>query len=198
MKQLFWLVSVALGFVVAPSGWGAIFDLRGTDALAALDNESTGVLTVDGVTATFNAIVESSSGNMNQTGSGFGINAALPGDETALLDGDAGLESISVSFSVPVQLVAVTVSSFGGDDRGALMSTAGSDLIASTGTTVPSFGASFISSFSLGFVANPSNSTLGNGFSFDSFEVQAIPEPGVATLGGMGALALLRRWRVDV
>lgn len=143
------------------------FDLRDTSAATEIES---GTITRGGVTATMIPLVDKSSGTLNQNGSGFGINASGSGDESNQLDGDEGIESISISFNADVTLSQIALSSFTSTETG-ILKTGGFTAISLSGTTdVYDFTSdNFLKSgesIALSF-------GTGNGFSFDSFTVDA-------------------------
>ncbi|MDB6150722.1 MAG: hypothetical protein JWQ44_2170 [Chthoniobacter sp.] len=195
------LLALLFGCVVAlpVSGLAITFNLR--DVGAELEIES-GTITRGGVTATLLPSVVGSSGVLNQTAGGFGINGA-GADVTNLLDGTAGAESISLSFNTNVLFSGLTLSSFSAGESALLKIGAFPTLtLTDTGNTPDTF------------VFNTNNSVIagqtvvltfgsGNGFSFDSFTIEpvasaAVPETspgiiGMACLLGVIGFAHRRR-----
>lgn len=184
--------SVALTFVllalagISPASAGVIvFDFRPL-AIEQIDGDSGLELTVDGLKAT----LTTSNGDFNRTGSGFGINATASGDDTDRVDGN---EYIEITFDQAVDFNEFTVSDFG--DRESLTVDFSNNGVTSILTGV---GSPDTFSFS-GASLSPTESVritnlLGNGFSFDSFQVAlassnpAVPEP--TSLAVFGTLAL--------
>ncbi len=162
----------------------AIFDLRTTDpypegTIADLEGPSFSI-TVDGISATLTAIP----GVLNQTASGFGVNAPGGGDNAGRIDGGEGIETVVVSFSEAVVLESIELSSFSVGEEGSLVIAGGAPIAVTTGNPDLGSGQPIPAgqSFLLGYVA-------GNGFSFDRFEVSpAAPVPG---LGSWGLRALV-------
>ncbi len=127
---------IVMVFVNLGHAQNTFFDLRTADPIysegAIPDLEgSTMTLTLNGISATLSA----NDGVLNQTTSGFGVNAAAPGDVTDKLDGAVLQEMVSISFDVEVILLSVSVSSFSAADSGSLKLPDQSMLgIGSTGT----------------------------------------------------------------
>lgn len=184
-----------------------VFDLRdvsfdyGGGTIEDLDGSSTITLTKGGITAVLNGGATTGSTTVfNQTSSGFGLNSndGVTGtsDVTNQLDDGEGQESVAISFLSPVFFEAVSVSSFGGDDAGLVtfLKTSGNSTvgISATGST----GTAGVQ-IDLGeLVLVQYTATEGNGFSFDSFTVTAVPEPSsLAPLAIAGLLIARRRRR---
>lgn len=99
---------MAWGLMAAVQVGAAVtFDLYNDSALYSYLDDKAGPLsyTAGDVTATFAA----TGGVMNRTTEGFGINAALAGDETFLIEVN---ESLNVSFNQTVQITAVDFRNF--------------------------------------------------------------------------------------
>jgi hypothetical protein len=107
------------------------FDLRDTTATSEIES---GVITRSGLKATLTPLVASSSGSLNQTSGGFGINASGSGDTTDQLDGVAGAESIRIEFDQEIKFTGLKLSSMGSADVGRL-TIAGGAPISLTGST---------------------------------------------------------------
>ena len=181
------------------------FDLRDS-SIEAIDEVNSFSLTLSGITATLSALPSTWVDNtgvtrnllLNRTSRGFGVNvdgvANTKGCSTEDSDGiDDGciVEGIKVDFTQAYILESFRVSSFGSTDEGVIdfFEPGLTDIsVTSTGTTA---AGQTTSSFTLWWVA-------GNGFSFDSFTVSAVPEPTVIALFGLGlfSLWLVRRKRL--
>lgn len=172
------------------------YDLRGS---GAPDGVSSGPMTSGGVTATLTA----NTGVLNQTLSGYGVNAAVSGDETDLIDEESGVEdNISISFSQNVQLIGLTLSLLSKDEE-ALLNIAGNPQVSltDTGSGTDSFSFSTDNLVSTGDTIQISWGS-GNGFSFDSFTIETAGSSINDTGGAFSLLALsflalcsTRRWR---
>ena len=202
-----WIVIVLFAFAPAIASAGLItFNLR-DPAVELLDEVSSFDYTVGGVTATLTAdpatYTDTSGGShdllLNQTASAFGVNVdglansgGCTNEQSSQLDGGCTPESIIVELDVNAILVSIAVSSFGSSDLGSVsFQEAGllPESITHTGVTnidqpVGSAGHGFLVSF-----------VSGNGFSFDSFTIQTVPEPGnlAMLIIGFGGLGFTRR-----
>ena len=104
------------------------FELLGQGGDFDFDVQSDSFTDSSGLVATFEAFVDGSTGIINATASGFGVNAennfidGNPTDATAALDGDQGEESFSITFSGPVSatLTEVAISGLAGSDTGTI------------------------------------------------------------------------------
>ncbi|MBI1178651.1 VPDSG-CTERM sorting domain-containing protein [bacterium] len=178
------------------------FDLRDTSATSEIES---GTIVRSGITATLTPLVDGGSGSLNQTSSGFGINAVGGGDDTDAIDGDEGAETIAIRFDVDVIWQQFTVSSFGSSDEGRVTIGAFSPV---------AIGASGSQVFGTNNELVAGNQVLvsyvaGNGFSFDSFTVEpwirsgttdsnSVPDGGatIALLGlSFAGFSLLNRHR---
>ncbi len=183
-----WVVCV--GFLCAggvPS-WGDVtFDLFGDASLYAVLDDQTGPLsyTNSGIVATFTA----SDGTMNRTGSGFGLNSTISGDDTDAFD--VG-EWLDITFDRAVTLTDVTVSSWNDGTDQAVIYVAG----VSNGVVLATGSHSFSIDVGVSDVLRiwGTKGTVGNGWSLNSLTV--VPEPATFALVGVGgALAFLARRR---
>ena len=186
------------------------FNLRGTAAKTALDDTDFGTFTVNGVSATFTAIVEGNTGLMNQTTTGFGINAEDTGDDTNdatnLLDGEEGAESISISFSQSVLFTELRLSSYTSPEVDS--AAAGTDVAELTLNGFSAITPAPISGPDVFLYSSSNLISIGdtvvlkwvsyNGFSFDGFKIDtavplaAVPESGTTlTFLGLAAFGLI-------
>lgn len=141
---------------------GVQFDLRDS-SVEALDGSDSFSLSAGAITATLSAVVVGGTGVFNRTSTGFGINASGSGDDTDGIDGDNGVESVSITFDFDILLNSISASGFSSSDEGRLVIAGfGPRTIDSSGTfsfitdNIVTAGQSVVLSFS-----------LGNGFSFD-------------------------------
>jgi hypothetical protein len=176
------------------------FDLINKDG-AAWDGVPSGVYIRTGVDLTLEAALfaylngsYSSGSQLNSTAAEFGINATGSGDEAALFDTNNGQEALWVSFNRAVTIKSVTVSSFtsGNVETGAWQAAEGSLVtFTASGThtidTVLNQG-SYFKMIAL-------NEGGGNGWSLNSFTVEAVPEPATIGLIVFGSLiaGIIRR-----
>jgi hypothetical protein len=197
-KSLFLRAASVFGFaasvisttLIAPPVEATLFQLAGSAAVEAVDEASSFSLTIDGITATLTANI----GVLNTTAvSGFGVNAPGTGDETSQIDNALGVESVSIVFDVSVRLDQIVLSLFTGGATGDLAS-----------LTIDGFGPITLNPTApaldvYNFINNntvPVGQSIvlayqaGNGFSFDSFSVTAIPEPASLALVALGLFGL--------
>lgn len=166
------------------------FDLRGPEGLA-VDGLASGTAAVDGLVATLTA----NSGVLNQTGSGFGINAQGVGDDTDTIDDGVVTEFVTILFDQFVTFDQLVLSSFTTTEDASL-TIADNIPILLTGTSP----ATDIYNFSIDNTVPVGQSVLlsyssGNGFSFDGFTVTlaestVVPEPSTIILFGIGLAGL--------
>lgn len=194
------ITSLICGLFMAGSAFAipVTFNLR--DITAAADIED-GSITRDGLTASLTVLVSGNSGTLNQTTTSFGVDATnngIPNDQSALVDGIDGAESISLVFGFDVLFLGANISAFSGTEQ-ALLSIGGSPSISLSDTGAATDAYSFTAN---NFVPLGSTVTLawvaGNGFSFDSFTVEQwvrpvdpVNEPGSAVPDAGATLALL-------
>src|SRR6266542_4991508 len=193
MKRTAQLAGLILTIFMVPNVEATtLFQLAGSAIVEAVDEAPSFSLTIDGITATLTANI----GVLNTTAViGFGVNAPGTGDETSLIDNVLGTESVSIVFNVPVRLDQIVLSDFfGGAGDLALLTINGFAPVTlnptapaldvynfASNNTVP-IGQSIILAFQ-----------AGNGFSFDSFSVTAVPEPasGLLLLIGLAAIRVI-------
>jgi len=129
---------------------------------------------------------------MNRSSSGFGINGTGTDDTDAL---NAG-QYIDLVFNQNVTFSNVDISSWGGSDAaevqlGPVFVSQGS--ISGTGDTAYDFS---VDAGETVRILATADSGASNGFSFDGFSVDTIPEPAVIALLGLGGgFMLLTRKR---
>lgn len=176
------------------------FDLINKNG-ASWDGLSAGVYTNVGSELTLEASMftylnggYSSGSQLNSTATEFGVNALGSGDETALFDTNNGQEAVWISFNRAVTLKSITVSSFTGGnvETGAWQVATGSLVnLTASGT----YDVDAILSQGAYFKVMAVNEGGGNGWSLNSFTVEAIPEPAAIFMLGLGGLitGLIRR-----
>ena len=148
------------------------FNLRDTAATAEIES---GLINRVGIQATLTPSVAGGSGALNQTGSGFGVDAT--GDDTDRIDAGGGVESISIVFDTDVLLTGLNLSDFTTSET-ALLTIASFPALTLTGQSA----ANDIYSFSANNLILAGQTLVlkwgsGNGFSFDSFTVDPVPRP---------------------
>ncbi len=158
-------------FTCSFSAHAALFDFRNDAAVyGPLDNQAGPVtVTVDGIEATFTA----SSGVMNQTTSGFGLNSTISGDDTDAMDNG---EWIDITFGAAVVLSNVTVSSWStanGDEATIYVNGVSNGVIASTGEHAFNINVPLGQQLRIAGTAG----SIGNGWSLDSITVDAVTVP---------------------
>ncbi|MFK7990073.1 MAG: hypothetical protein AB8I08_28905 [Sandaracinaceae bacterium] len=123
---------------------------------------ATMMLTVAGVTMTLAA----NDGVLNQTASGFGINHSGGTDDTDGIDGNDGVEVLTVTFGVDVSLTEIDFSSFSSADEGAVVINGGSPTSVTSSGVLDLAGAALTAGQTL-TIAH----VAGNGFQVDSITV---------------------------
>lgn len=177
-----------------------IFDLLNKNGVS-WDGVSSGVYTNAGSGMTLKATMlsylnggYSSGSQLNSTLSEFGINAAGSGDAASLFDTINGKEALWVSFDHAVVIKTITVSSFtaGNVETGAYQVAEGSLICFTANGTYTVDTTLNQGSF---FKVTAVDVGGGNGWSLNSFTVEAVPEPATIVMLGFGGLAacIIRR-----
>lgn len=175
------------------------FDLVGKDG-ASWDNESSGVYTNVGSTLVLEASLYayldggySANSRLNSGANDFGINAAGTGDEPLAFDTVNGMEAMWIAFDRQVTVSSLTVSSFaiGNVETGAYQVAAGNWVEFTESNTYRVDELLDEGSF---FKITTVDQGGGNGWSLDSFAVEAIPEPVTLSFVGLaGIFAIVGR-----
>lgn len=189
-RSLFLLASLCSTVPVANASVVLTFENQNSTIGAGLDNQTSGSFLIDGITISVN----SASGPFNATASGFGINQAASGDDTDAFDftemaGPGIAENFTISFDQAVILNNFSVSSFGSSDQIEIL--AGPALLATINTTGTSSLGNFVLPALTNLSINTTAGSYGNGWSFDSIEVTAVPEPSSFVLFAAGTCASL-------
>jgi len=193
------VVAVLIFPSIAPAA-PITFNLR-DPAIELIDEVNSFSLTQGGLTATLFAVPTTFNEppqrtlELNQTSSSFGVNVANTTcgglEDSSLIDGGCTPESVRIIFNLPVRLDQIVLSLYTpGSDSASLAI----DGFAPT-TLLPTPSASDIYNFSSNNTVPVGQSIVlgylaGNGFSFDSFTVTAVPEPTSLILLGIGWLAM--------
>jgi hypothetical protein len=156
-------------------------------------------VTVNGITATLTSIIDNvPSGVLNSTTENFGVNAPPSTDESNRLDGAAGIEAVNITFTQPVLLTQLVLSSYSSGESATLT------LPDSSPDIAPLIAATDIYNFASQNRVDVGESmrltyAAGNGFSFDRFTVAPAPEVvplPAAVWGGMTLLGGIGSWRL--
>lgn len=185
-----WLFFISAAMVPG-KGWSdmVVFDLLEDSSIySLLDDKVTGSVTNGGIVATLTA----SEGVMNRTTDGFGVNGEGTDDTDALNLG----QYIDIVFDQTVYFKNLNISSWGdlssGEVRLGITDFTNQGDIQGTGDTTYDFKVDYGKTVRI-FATGESSAT--NGFSVDSFSVEAIPEPavlGFIALAGIGSLVARR------
>jgi hypothetical protein len=136
----------------------------------------------------------SSGSQLNSTATAFGINSPTAADDASYFDTNNGQEALWVSFDRAVTIKSITVSSFtaGNVETGAYQVANGGLVNFTAGGTYTVNAALSQGSF---FKIIAVDEGGGNGWSLNSFTVEAVPEPAAAALLGLGGVMawMLRR-----
>lgn len=195
-------VIILFAGMVLNSGYAELFTFNMINKNGeSWDGLSAGVYTNTGSGLTLEASLSaylngnySSGSQLNSTVSEFGINAAGSGDDTALFDTNNGQEALWVSFNRAVTIKSITVSSFtGGNVETGAYQVADGSLVNFTASGI--YTVDSILSQGSYFKVIAVNEGGGNGWSLNSFTVEAVPEPATIAILSFGGLAacLLRR-----
>jgi hypothetical protein len=175
------------------------FDLR-APIVETLDEVNSFDYTVNGVTATLTALPQTYLDTdgvlrnllLNRTNSGFGVDVegvinsgGCVNEDSDAIDAGCVREAVLVELDTNAILLSIAVSSFGAQDQGTLAfeNPALTDIsIVTTGTTLANE-----------LVGGPGNRfqviqffDVGDGFSFDSFTINTVPEPETLALLAFG------------
>jgi hypothetical protein len=175
----------------------SVYDLRDI-SIEAIDEVSSFTLTVNGISATLTALNGGASNPgtvLNRTASGFGVNSVGSGDATDQIDAIQGPEAVRLVFDQDVkftQLVLALYSTPGQSPPGDQAS-----LSLPGGTVFPLAMTSAIDTYNFSsnnFIAAGQAVDLdwvqGNGFSFNSFTVEASPSVPLPSTASAGLLAM--------
>ncbi len=184
MKKTLLIAMVVAGFTASTFASLIVFDLLGDPSIySELDNLASASVTNGGLVATLTA----SEGVLNRTTDGFGINGIGTDDTDALNLG----QYIDVVFDQAVTFSNLNVSSWGVSDAGEVQLGSAFDSqgsISGTGDTAYNFS---VDAGVVVRIRSTAGSSATNGFSVDSFTVEAIPEPAVMGFIGLTGLSLL-------
>lgn len=182
-------ILLLLSTVRFASGSLVAFELLNDSTIySRLDGQPFGSVTNSGIIATLTA----SEGVLNRTSTGFGVNDSGSDDTDALNLG----QYIDISFNQAVAFKHVNVSSWGtgsaGDVRLGVSTFISQGEITESGDTAYDFEVDYGETVR---IIATGETAADNGFSLDSFSVEAIPEPaviGFVVLVGIGGLAARR------
>jgi len=184
-----WILGAAMAGVLGMSADAAVL-FSGTDGTLDFDADS-GTFASGGVEVK----VTASTGVVNGTSSGLGINGPDSGDATDGLDTLNVVEVLTFVFNKDVVFGALTLSGVGANDAlGVQFAGGATSLLDSSGEHW--FGTFLASGDAVTLTAvAPSAANPNNGVSITSFSVTAVPEPSAAMLGLAGGLGVLVRRR---
>ena len=181
MNKKIRIFSVAAALISNVHAASIVYDLRDTGATSEIE---AGSYTIDGVTMS----LSSPQGALNQTSSHFGVNHTTTGglEETDQIDGVHGIETIIFSFNTAGTLDQLNFTEVGEFD--ALALTKNNLGVESITLNTLNLNISFLATdtFELTYVS-------GNGMSWNSSAITAVPEPSSFLLLGFGGLTLLSR-----
>jgi hypothetical protein len=173
------------------------FDLRAL-SIESVDEAGSFTLASGDLMATISASPTSLVGKnllLNRTASSFGVNVdgttCSGTEDSALIDGGCGAESIAIAFNTNVVVNSLLVSNFGSLDGGLVTAGLAAWTLTSNGTKA--LNDAFLGAGELLIIAY----TVGNGFSLDGFAATATATPEPATLAllalGLAGGAIQRR-----
>jgi hypothetical protein len=198
-----WATAALVVFSTSATRADSLFTLTGSNP--SLEMVPSASLTVNGITATLVALVNNApGGQLNSNTSEFGVNAAGSADIPGNIDAALGnAEAVRITFDQPVFFNQLVL---------ALYTPSAADLATltlpdSSPTLTPQTSAIDTYNFTTGNLVNVGEPvtlaySAGNGFSFNSFTVEAVPLPtaawgALALLGGLSATKLIRRHRLS-
>ncbi|QDT09620.1 hypothetical protein K239x_15660 [Planctomycetes bacterium K23_9] len=181
------LVALAVSLFACSTEAAIVFNLFGQPG--TFDNNSTAMLTVGGITATFDA----GSDNLNSNAMTFGIS---DGNNTSANNGDAigGNEVLTITFDQVVNVTQVVATNLSTTEQ--ILATIGLSpqiSLDDTGDAIDTFNFSSSNEVAVGqsFVLEAS----GGDYSLTSFSVTAVPEPASLGFLAIGGVVLLNRRR---
>ena len=188
MNKVIRVVLVGMGFAANSFGSLVTFDLLNDSTIySVLDNQASASVTNGGIIATLTA----SDGVLNRTSLGFGMN----GSGTDDTDGMNAGQYIDLVFNQDVSFMNMNVSSWGASDAGVVQLGPLFDPEGAISKGDTAFGFDVLDGATVRVLAT-ADSGATNGFSFNSFTVDTIPEPAVIGLLGLGSgFMLLTRKR---
>ena len=183
-KTLLALAVIVLTLCVSDAQVVFTFGIEGSQGTTDFDNMASASTTSGGITLTGAA----NSGVFNSTASlGLGINHALTGDQTALFDTAAGVESMSFSFDQGVTLQAIDLNSWTNGTDEAFFTYSGGTIAITAEPFMPAGG-----------IILAANEVVTLGATAGAFGLQSItviPEPSTYAMIAVGAALLVGRQR---